>query len=172
MTLADGDYITGAAVVDESGMLLSITENGYGKLTPFADYTTHGRGGKGIVCHAITEKTGLLCGIAAVSMEDDVMMITNEGTMIRTPVSEIRVCGRPSQGVIVMRMTEGAHVVNFAPVRDEESAAKEAEENAALVRDDDVENEDSPAETGAQETEEIELLDLDDVPDTDTDDGI
>ena len=172
MTLAEGDYITGAAVVDERGMLLSITENGYGKLTPFADYTTHGRGGKGIVCHAITEKTGLLCGIAAVSMEDDVMMITNEGTMIRTPVSEIRVCGRPSQGVIVMRMTEGAHVVNFAPVRDEESAAKEAEENAALVRDDDVENEDSPVETGAQETEEIELLDLDDVPDTDTDDGI
>ncbi|MBQ7982313.1 MAG: DNA gyrase subunit A, partial [Clostridia bacterium] len=108
MTLAEGDYITGAAVVDERGMLLSITENGYGKLTPFADYTTHGRGGKGIVCHAITEKTGLLCGIAAVSMEDDVMMITNEGTMIRTPVSEIRVCGRPSQGVIVMRMTEGA----------------------------------------------------------------
>ena len=172
MTLGEGDYITGAAVVDECGMLLSITENGYGKLTPFAEYSTHGRGGKGIVCHAITEKTGKLCGIAAVSAEDDVMMITNEGTMIRTPVSEIRVCGRPSQGVIVMRMAAGAHVVNFAPVRDEESAAKEAEENAALVRDDDVENEDSPAEIAVPEAEEIELLDLDDVSGADTDDDI
>lgn len=157
MTLADGDYITGAAVVRDDCMLLSITENGYGKLTPFEEYSTHGRGGKGIVCHAITEKTGLLCGIAAVSMEDDVMMITNEGTMIRTPVSDIRVCGRPSQGVIVMRTTDGAHVVNFAPVKDEEQAAKDAEREAELILDEDeaVEMPDSAAVE-----EEIELLEI------------
>ena len=157
MTLADGDYITGAAVVRDDCMLLSITENGYGKLTPFEEYSTHGRGGKGIVCHAITEKTGLLCGIAAVSMEDDVMMITNEGTMIRTPVSDIRVCGRPSQGVIVLRTTDGAHVVNFAPVKDEEQAAKDAEREAELIRDEDdaVEMPDSAAVE-----EEIELLEI------------
>ncbi|MBE6658476.1 MAG: DNA gyrase subunit A [Ruminococcaceae bacterium] len=158
MTLAEGDYITGAAVVRENAMLLSITENGYGKLTPFAEYSTHGRGGKGIVCHAITEKTGLLCGIAAVSPDDDVMMITNEGTMIRTPVSEIRVCGRPSQGVIVMRMTDGAHVVNFAAVCDEEQAAKDAEQSAALIADD-AELPEMPENAAFEE--EIELLEMD-----------
>ncbi len=158
MTLGEGDYITGAAVVKEDGMLLSITENGFGKLTPFEEYSRHGRGGKGIVCHAITEKTGLLCGIAAVSMDDDVMMITNEGTMIRTPVSDIRVCGRPSQGVIVMRLSEDAHVVNFAAVKDEEQAAKEAEQNAELVAD---ETELSEIEISSAEEEEIELLEID-----------
>ncbi len=157
MTLADGDYITGAAVVRENAMLLSITENGFGKLTPFEEYSTHGRGGKGIVCHSITEKTGLLCGIAAVSMDDDVMMITNEGTMIRTPVSDIRVCGRPSQGVIVMRTSDGAHVVNFAAVKDEEQAAKEAEQNAELIAD---EPELPEIAVSAAEDEEIELLEL------------
>ena len=157
MTLGEGDYITGAAVVREDCMLLSITENGFGKLTPFEEYSRHGRGGKGIVCHAITEKTGLLCGIAAVSMDDDVMMITNEGTMIRTPVSDIRVCGRPSQGVIVMRMTDGAHVVNFAAVKDEEQAAKEAEQNAELIAD---EPELPEITVSDAEDEEIELLEL------------
>ena len=157
MTLADGDYITGAAVVREDGMLLSITENGYGKLTPFEEYSRHGRGGKGIVCHAITEKTGLLCGIAAVSMEDDVMMITNEGTMIRTPVSDIRVCGRPSQGVIVMRLSEDAHVVNFAAVKDEEQAAKDAEKDAERI----VDETESAEITELTETEDdIELLEV------------
>ncbi len=167
MTLAEGDYITGAAVVREDAMLLSITENGYGKLTPFEEYSTHGRGGKGIVCHAITEKTGLLCGIAAVSMDDDVMMITNEGTMIRTPVSDIRVCGRPSQGVIVMRTTDGAHVVNFAAVRDEEQAAKEAEQNAELIAD---EPELPEIAVSAAEDEEIELLELETEESGDEDD--
>ena len=157
MTLADGDYITGAAVVKEDCMLLSITENGFGKLTPFAEYSTHGRGGKGIVCHAITEKTGLLCGIAAVSMEDDVMMITNEGTMIRTPVSDIRVCGRPSQGVIVMRTTDGAHVVNFAAVKDEEQAARDAEKDAELISD---EAETTEITDIMEQEDEIELLEI------------
>lgn len=157
MTLADGDYITGAAVVKEDCMLLSITENGFGKLTPFEEYSTHGRGGKGIVCHAITEKTGLLCGIAAVSMEDDVMMITNEGTMIRTPVSDIRVCGRPSQGVIVMRTTDGAHVVNFAAVKDEEQAARDAEKDAELIAD---EPETPEIAEFVEQDDEIELLEI------------
>ena len=139
-------------------MLLSITENGYGKLTPFEEYSRHGRGGKGIVCHAITEKTGLLCGIAAVSMEDDVMMITNEGTMIRTPVSDIRVCGRPSQGVIVMRLSEDAHVVNFAAVKDEEQAAKDAEKDAELIVD---ESETPEVRELSEADEEIELLEID-----------
>ena len=174
MTLAEGDYITGAATVptpaeleaaDGKLMLLSITENGYGKVTPFHEYSIHGRGGKGIVCHAITEKTGLLAGVSTVSTNEDVMMI-------RTPVSDIRVCGRPSQGVIVMRLSDGAHIVNFAPVRDDEEAAKKAEEQAELVKDDDVipdemtdgEDEnaipDNDVISGDSASDEIELLDI------------
>lgn len=180
MTLAEGDYITGAATVPTPAeieasegklMLLTITENGYGKVTPFADYSIHGRGGKGIVCHAITEKTGLLAGVATVSVTEDVMMITDEGTMIRTPVSDIRVCGRPSQGVIVMRLADGAKIVNFAPVRDDEEAAKAAEAQAALVADDDTVDEDAPAVIEDDSTtDEIELLDLDTPNDTAEDD--
>ena len=78
--------------------------------------------------------------------------------MIRTPVSEIRVCGRPSQGVIVMRMTDGAHVVNFAAVCDEEQAAKDAEQSAALIADD-AELPEMPENAAFEE--EIELLEMD-----------
>ncbi len=184
MTLAEGDYITGAATVPTSAeidasegklMLLTITENGYGKVTPFADYSVHGRGGKGIVCHAVTEKTGLLAGVATVSITEDVMMITDEGTMIRTPVSDIRVCGRPSQGVIVMRLADGAKIVNFAPVRDDEEAAKAAEAQAALVEDDITDEDAMEVEAdiiaGDSADDEIELLDID-TPDSAGDDDI
>ena len=86
------------------------------------------------------------------------MMITNEGTMIRTPVSDIRVCGRPSQGVIVMRLAEDAHVVNFAAVKDEEQAARDAEKDAELIVDD----AEMPEITEISESEdEIELLEID-----------
>lgn len=140
MTLADEDYIVGVSVVKEDELLLSIAENGFGKLTAYSEYTQHHRGGKGIVCHAITEKTGLLSGIAGVKMDDDVMLITNEGIIIRTPVSDIRICGRASQGVIVMRLAEGAKIVNFAPVEHEKE-------------------EEIPQES-AENGEEIELLEL------------
>ena len=172
MTLAEGDYITGAAVVDEEKQLLSVTENGYGKLTPFAEYSAHGRGGKGVVCHAITEKTGLLTGIAAVAETDDVMMITNEGVMIRTPVSDVRVCGRASQGVIMMRLSEGGRVVNFAAIAEEEEATRRAEAAAESVDDDPLfdDETDLPAdaaeaealspEVSEEEEEDIELLDM------------
>ena len=84
-------------------------------------------------------------------------MITNEGTMIRTPVSDIRVCGRPSQGVIVMRLSEDAHVVNFAAVKDEEQAAKDAEKDAELLVD---ETETAEITELSEKEDEIELLEI------------
>ncbi len=150
MTLADDDYIVGAAVEEADKLLLTITENGYGKLTAFDEYAAHNRGGKGIVCHGITEKTGLLSGIAAVSMEDDVMLITNEGVIIRTPVADIRRCGRPSQGVIVMRLSEDGHIVNFAPIAKE----PDEEELAAVNESDGIQTADTLPK------QEIELLEI------------
>ncbi len=168
MTLTEDDYIVGACVVEEDGKLLSITEQGYGKLTPFAEYSRHGRGGKGIVCHSVTEKTGLLAGVAAVHPGEDVMMITNEGVIIRTPIDDIRICGRASQGVIVMRVGEGGYVARFATVspEDEKNTDTDADEKEAQGAEGGDEN--AYAENGLSQSDtaeagdgEIELLDVD-----------
>ncbi len=114
--LEEGDYVVGATLVEEDKKLITVTENGYGKRSDFADFTVHNRGGKGVTCHNLTEKTGLLSGIAAVDEDDDIMIITNEGTIIRTAVNEIPVYNRTAGGVIVMRLSEDAKIVNFAKV--------------------------------------------------------
>ncbi len=126
--LADGDYVAGATVVDDTKSLITITENGFGKKCDFDAYTCHNRGGKGVTCHNINEKTGKLAGIAAVDNNDDLIMITNEGTIIRIPVDGIPVYSRTAAGVIVMRLDDGAKIVNFTKVeKEEEEEAGEGE---------------------------------------------
>lgn len=127
MRLAEGDEICGSAVVEEGKMLATITENGLGKRTPFEEYSVHGRGGKGMKCHNITDKTGRLCGIAAISEDDDVMMISDGGTMIRFRAEEIRITGRAASGVRVMTPKPGERIVNFACVEREDKAEDETE---------------------------------------------
>ncbi len=127
MRLAEGDEICGSAVVEDGKMLATITENGLGKRTPFEEYSVHGRGGKGMKCHNITDKTGLLCGIAAISEDDDVMMISDGGTVIRFRAEEIRITGRAAAGVRVMTPKPGEHIVNFACVEREEENREEPE---------------------------------------------
>ena len=126
--LREGDYVVGTAVVDDSKQLITVTENGYGKRTPFEDFRVKGRGGLGVTCHNLTDKTGLLAGIAAVDDGDDLMMITNLGTIIRTPVAQINTYSRTASGVIVMRLAEGQTLVNFSKV-----AHEEPEEEAEAV---------------------------------------
>lgn len=125
--LRGDDVVKGVAVIEEGKTLITITENGYGKRTSYDDFRLmKNRGGSGVTCHNISEKTGKLAGIASVEETDDIMMITNEGTVIRTSVSEIPVYSRGAGGVIVMRLDEGASIVNFTKV--EASAEDEAEE--------------------------------------------
>ena len=112
--LADGDYVVGAARARKGAQVLSVTENGYGKRTPVEDFSIHHRGGGGILLHGLTDKTGLVAGIAVVDPENDIMMITDDGVIIRTPVEDIRQCGRNSQGVIVMRTGEDVKVISYA----------------------------------------------------------
>ncbi len=131
--LSEGDYVVGAAVVDDEKALITITENGFGKRCEFSEFTSHNRGVKGVTCHGISEKTGALAGIAAVAEDDDIMLITNEGIIIRTPVSGIPFYRRGAGGVIVMRLSEGASIVNFAKVsvdKEELSEVGETEETA------------------------------------------
>lgn len=125
MTLSDGDYIVGCAVISEAKALLTITEGGFGKRCEFDNFSAHNRGVKGVMCHGISERTGKLAGIAAVGESDDIMMITNDGTIIRTPVSGIPFYGRSAGGVIVMRLSEGSSLVNFARLENDEELEAE-----------------------------------------------
>ena len=129
--LKGDDYVVGAAVVDPEKMLITVTEKGYGKRNPFEGYVAHSRGTTGVICHKITDKTGYLAGIATVADDDDIMIITNEGILIRMPVSDVNVYdGNSTVGVRVMRLDEDAVIVNFAATKSE---AKEEEEiNAAI----------------------------------------
>ncbi len=114
ITLREGDYIIGAAAVREDKQLLTVTENGYGKKTPIDEYRVQSRGGMGIFTYRITEKTGKLAGMNMVSDEDDVMLITSDGIIIRMHTDDISSYSRQTQGVRVMRLGEGVSVVSLA----------------------------------------------------------
>ena len=122
--MREEDEVIGLVAVDETKTLLTITEGGMGKRSPFSDFRTmKNRGGSGVACHKLSEKTGLLASVAAIDEDDDIMIITNEGTLIRTHVSSIPVHGRATSGVIVMRLSEEARIVNFARIEKEEEIA-------------------------------------------------
>ena len=125
--LEEGDSVTGATVVDNEKTLLTISEKGYGKRTEFGEFRVAHRGGKGVIVQGISERTGRLCGIATVKEEDDLMMITASGTIIRTPVAGINVYSRSAAGVIVMRIGDGDRVVNISTVSVQDEAEEEQE---------------------------------------------
>lgn len=114
MRLDEDDQVTDLCVVEEGAHVLSITENGYGKRTAPDAYRETGRGGKGIMAMTLTEKTGDLVAQLMVHPQEDILLITDDGTIIRTPVSEIRVCGRATQGVRLMKVAEGSRIVGVA----------------------------------------------------------
>jgi DNA gyrase subunit A len=129
--LAEGDKVVGLCLVEEGKKMLTLTEGGYGKRTEFDDFREmKNRGGKGVVCHKISDKTGKLASVATVCDDDDIMIITNEGVIIRTPVEQINVYSRTASGVITMRLNEGQSIVTFARVEkeDEIEALAEAEQ--------------------------------------------
>ena len=129
ITLEGDDYVVGVALVDETKTLLTVTEGGMGKRTSFSDFRQmKHRGGKGVTCHNITEKTGKLASVITVADDDDIMIITNEGTIIRTSVSGINVYSRTATGVIVMRLADGAYINNIARLEKTEEIEKESAE--------------------------------------------
>ncbi len=126
ITVRDGDFVTGVALVEEGKSLITITENGYGKRTPYSDFREmKHRGGVGVQAHNLTEKTGKLCGIASVDDDDDLMMITDAGTIIRTPARDVPSYSRTASGVIMMRLSEGQTLVNFTKVKREEEEVED-----------------------------------------------
>ena len=149
ITLEGDDYVVGVALVDDTKTLLTITEGGMGKRTLFSDFRQmKHRGGKGVTCHNITDKSGKLASVITVSDDDDIIIITNEGTIIRTSVSGINVYSRTATGVIVMRLADGAFINNVARLEKTEDIEKESAEV-------DMEIEKTEAQEKKPEEEEI-----------------
>ncbi len=129
ITLSGDDTVVGVCVVDETKTILTVTENGMGKRTPFSDFREmKHRGGKGVTCHNISEKTGKLASVVTVADDDDIMLITNEGTIIRTSVEGINVYSRSASGVIIMRLSEGSVINNVARLEKAEEIEKESQQ--------------------------------------------
>ena len=138
--LAQDDYVINMAVVKAGASVLTITENGYGKRSDPDEYRVINRGGKGIITHELTEKTGALVELRMVEPDEDIMLITSDGVIIRTPVEDIRLAGRATQGVIIMRVAEDVKVVCAAPV------PAESEEDADQAETDKANSADAPEE--------------------------
>ena len=152
--LRGDDHVTGVAVVEEGKSLITVTENGFGKRTEYEDFREmKNRGGHGVTCHKLSEKTGALCGIRSVSQEDDLMMITDSGTIIRTPVCDIPTYSRTAGGVILMRLNEGQRLVNFTAVAHEEPEEEPEEIEGVEVKDGAEGGENTAAEPVTEPTE-------------------
>ncbi|HEL2057352.1 TPA: DNA gyrase subunit A [Streptococcus suis] len=126
ITLRDQDHVVNATVVSEDQEVLVLTENGYGKRTPASEYPTKGRGGKGMKTLKVAEKNGYLAGLTTVNGDEDIMVITDTGVIIRTSIANISQTGRSTMGVKVMRLDQDAHIVTFALV--DAADEKETEE--------------------------------------------
>ena len=127
--LNEGDYLVDVACDSDGSQVLTVTDNGYGKITPTEDYTEHHRGSTGVTGHAVTDKTGPVKAIMCVNGDEDVMMIASNGVIIRTGVEAIRVCGRASQGVRLMRLSDDVKIISItrALKEDEEDVSEIAE---------------------------------------------
>lgn len=127
--LSDDDYVVGACITKEDSKLLVVTENGYGKKTELSEYKVQNRGGRGVYTYKVTPKTGNVAGLAAVTDEDDVMMITSEGVLIRMHADEISTFGRQTQGVRIMRLADDVKLVSMTRTeRENEEEIEETEE--------------------------------------------
>ena len=160
ITLTGDDYVVGVAVVDENKSLLTVTEGGMGKRTSFLDFREmKHRGGKGVTCHKISEKSGKLSSIITVSEDDDIMLITNEGTIIRMSVSGINEYSRTAGGVILMRLSEGGYINNVARLEKDEDIERESLETQKEIdampkdtpRETPIDDEDIPVGTESEE---------------------
>ena len=128
--LREGDYLVAGGVTNQGDSLLTITEKGFGKRTLIQEYTCQSRGGYGSKNYNITEKTGPVASAAIVEESDDALMISDDGTIIRTAVSGINLYGRVTQGVHIMNVPEGGKVISLATTREEDEEAPADEETA------------------------------------------
>ena len=126
--LREGDWVVGGEIVQEDRLLFSVTENGYGKRTDPGEFSVQNRGGQGVKGYQCTQKTGPVAAVAMVAGQEDLMMISDDGTIIRTPAADISVISRATQGVKVMTVADGVKVIGLAVAEPEEES--DGEESA------------------------------------------
>jgi DNA gyrase subunit A len=127
ITLTGDDYVVSSDIIEENDKLLNVTENGYGKRTEESAFNVQYRGGKGVKIHQITEKTGLLSGVIKVSDNEELMIVTSEGVIIRLRGKEISTFGRISQGVKLINLGEGVSVAGIAKIDEEDIMEEESQ---------------------------------------------
>ncbi len=160
--LAEGDVVVGMSVLRENGLVLTVSETGYGRLSNPEDYRLQHRGGMGILNYHV-EKYGNVAAIKVVDLDDDIILIADDGVIIRIEAGSIRICARPSKGVRVMKVNEGSKVITMAraPHDDEEEISAveddgtaEEGEDEPVTEAEDVVRDDEPAEETEETTEE------------------
>ena len=160
--LAEGDVVVGMSVLRENGLVLTVSETGYGRLSNPEDYRLQHRGGLGILNYHV-EKYGNVAAIKVVDLDDDIILIADDGVIIRIEAGSIRICARPSKGVRVMKVNEGSKVITMAraPHDDEEEISAveddgtaEEGEDEPVTEAEDVIHDDEPAEETEETTEE------------------
>ena len=131
INLTDGDEVVAMQLNTQGYYLLVVSENGMGKRTSISEFTVQNRGGKGVKCYKITEKTGNVIGAKAVNEENEIMMITTEGIIIRLQCADISILGRITSGVKLINLSDGVTVASFAKVREKKEEKEEAQEESA-----------------------------------------
>ena len=152
--LAENDEVISVARIEAGKQVLAITQNGYGKRTDVSEFRVQSRGGKGIMAMRLTDKTGPMAAQLLVSEDEDIMLITDDGTIIRMPVSDISVIGRVSQGVRVMRVEEGSRIVCVTATERDEDEQDESEDGQTEADSLDMDVGGENSETQPEETDE------------------
>jgi DNA gyrase subunit A len=126
--LPDDEEVISLIIPDADGLILTASENGYGKLTPVEDFPRHGRGGQGVIAMQTSERNGRLVAATQVATTDELMLMSSSGTLVRTRAGEISVLGRNTQGVRLIRLDDGERLIGVEPVEpeSEEDAADDA----------------------------------------------
>ena len=162
MSLTDGDEVVGMQMQSQGESLMIVSEKGLGKCTLTSEFTAQNRGGKGVKCYKITEKTGNLVGVKAVNQDDEMMLITTGGIIIRIKVSDTALLGRITSGVKLMNLSDDVVVASIAKVREDKSLIDNADTSELVTEEEEAESAAAAAEAAkkiaAENTETDEEL--------------
>lgn len=146
MNLTDGDKVVGMQMESQGDALMIVSEKGLGKCTLASEFTAQNRGGKGVKCYKITEKTGNIVGVKAVNQDDEMMLITTEGIIIRIKVNDTALLGRVTSGVKLMNLADDVTVASIAKVREDKSLMENTDESELVTEEEEAKSAAAAAE--------------------------
>ena len=155
MNLADGDKVVGMQMESQGESLMIVSEKGLGKCTLTSEFTAQNRGGKGVKCYKITEKTGNIVGVKAVNKDDEMMLITTEGIIIRIKVSDTALLGRVTSGVKLMNLSDDVTVASIAKVREDKSLMENTDASELVTEEEEAQSAQAAAEAAKRAAGQI-----------------